>query len=84
MNKQEMLDLSIKVAEHFINKGVSERSLKKMTKEKLAVDFPQLSDLVEISDKNYDEWARHNEEQKSINYFKSLVAFEMVYIQRKK
>lgn len=79
-----MLDLSFEVAELLLNKGVSERSFKKMTKNQLVVDFPQLSELIDVATQNYEEWAKHNAEEKSVNYFKSLVAFEMAYIQIKK
>jgi hypothetical protein len=84
MEKQEMLSASAKVAEHFLKKGVSERALKKISKSDLIHDFPELSNLIEVEELNYEEWAKHNNEEKSINYFKALVAFDMTYIQRKK
>lgn len=84
MNKQEMLNVSAKVAEHLLKQGVSVQAFKKMDKKKLAYEYPALEDLVEIPEEKYNEWAKHNQEEKSLNYFKSLVAFDMVYIQRKK
>ena len=84
MNKQEMLSVSAKVAEHFLNKGISERSFKKISKSELVNDFPELSGLIEVEDSKYDQWAKHNEEEKSLNLFKSLVAFDIAYLQRKK
>ena len=84
MNKQEMLNVSAKVAEHLLNQGVSVQAFKKMDKKKLDYEYPALEDLVEIPEENYNEWAKHNKEEKSLNYFKALVAFDMVYIQRKK
>lgn len=84
MNKQEMLIISAKIAEQLLNQGVSERGMKKMSKAQLAYEFPILEDLIDVKDENYDDWAKHNKEEKSLNYFKSLVAFDMAYIQRKK
>ena len=83
MNKQEMLIVSTKVAELLLNQKISERGMKKMSKAQLAYEFPILGDLIEVKE-NYNDWAKHNQEEKSLNYFKSLVAFEMAYIQRKK
>lgn len=84
MNKQEMLSESAKVAKHFLNTGISERAMKKMSRFDFIHDFPEVAGLVEIPEENYNEWAKHNKEEKSLNYFKSLVAFDMAYLQRKK
>jgi hypothetical protein len=84
MKKQGMWSEAAKVAEHFLNKGISERAMKKMSRFDFIHDFPEVAGLVEIPEQNYDEWAKHNEEEKSLNYFKSLVAFDMAYLQRKK
>lgn len=84
MNKQEMLTVSAKVAEQLLKKNVSSTAFKKMSKKELAYEFPILEDLIEVKEKDYDDWAKHNKEEKSLNYFKLLVAFDMAYIQRKK
>jgi hypothetical protein len=84
MDKQNMLIVSAKVAEQLLGKGVTERAMRKMTKTKLVDEFSELHDLIEVEEAEYENWAKHNKEEKSLNYFKSLVAFDMVYIQRKK
>jgi len=84
MDKKEMLIVSTKVAEQLLNQGISERGMRKMRKSQLVFEFPILEDLIEVNEDDYESWAKHNQEEKSLNYFKSLVAFDMAYIQRKK
>lgn len=83
MNKQDMLEFSAKIAEDLLRKGVTEKEFKKMSKADLAYLYPALSDLIEVREDDYKNWAKHNKEEKSLNYFKSMVSFDMAYIKKK-
>lgn len=79
MNKIEMQKLSATVAEHFLNKGYTEKTFKKLNKADLVGEFPQLIDLHEIPEGNYEKYIRLYPEESTLNYFKSLVVFDIVY-----
>lgn len=82
MSKSELLKLSAKVADHYLNKGHTDNSFKKLSKVDLIVDFPQLIDLKEIPEDNYERYIKTNAEESTLNYFKALVGFDLVYKMR--
>ena len=82
MNKTEMLVIAAKVAEHYLNKGHTDKTFKKLTKADLIIDFPELLDLKEIPESNYDHYTNVYPEESTLNYFKSLAAFDIVYKMR--
>ena len=79
MTKQEMKNLSEKVAEHFVQKGYTPETFKDVNKDQVAKVFPEVTPLLEVSEKAYENF---NEEE-TFNYFKTLVTFDIVYKLRK-
>ena len=77
-----MLILSAKVAEYYTEREYTEKQFRNVSKDELQSYFPETSTLIEVVESKYENWVKHNDESKSLNYFRTLVSFDIVYAQR--
>lgn len=80
--RKEQLALSEKVAKFYLDKGLTNKEFLKMSKDQVSLDFPEISNLKEISKKVYDIYIKEHDESTTYNLFQSLVNFNMAYYKK--